>query len=436
MSVSGLDRGWLSAHLGDEGAAALFSDEAEIAAMVRVEMALAAVQGSLDLIPAAAANAILATADTHVIDAGALANGAAGSGIPVPALVAEIRRAVPAEHAPFVHFGATTQDIIDTGLVLRLMRLHRLLTDRIAMLIGTLASAADAHRDTVMAARTWGQLATPTTFGLRIAGWLAPLLRHRARMAALGPRLGVLQWGGASGTLASFGADGEAIEHGIAHHLGLTVAPKPWHAERDTFVELASTMAMIAGTLGKMGADLKLMAATGEARAGAAGGSSTMPQKANPIGAEALLALARFTATQASGMFTTLPHAEERDAGAWQAEWLILPPLAVGTASALRHAQGLAETLVPDPARMHAILDASNGTVLAEAAQFALARHMPRTEATALVKTATARMEGDASLFDILPTLTDAPVDWDSVARPETYTGEASRLIDRVLAEV
>jgi 3-carboxy-cis,cis-muconate cycloisomerase len=436
MAVSGLESRWLGAHLGDPQAAALFSDAAEIATMVRVEAALARVQGRLGVIPPEGAEAISRALGNVTVDPEALAAGTAESGIPVPALVAELRRAIGGEAAQYLHWGATTQDIIDTGLVLRLRDLCELLGARLAGVIAALAAQARAHRDMPMAARTWGQVATPTTFGLRIAGWLAPLLRHRERLAQLRPRLAVVSCGGASGTMAAMGPRGPEVEGALAGELGLGTAPKPWHAERDGLAELAGWLSLVTGSVGKMGADLKLMAAAGTARAGSAGGSSTMPQKRNPVGAGALLALAQHNAAQLSAMHGALVHAEERDPGAWATEWLALPPMAVATAAALRHARVLAETLAPDPEAIRAEMDATRGAILAEAAQFALATHMPRPEAQALVKAAVADLRPGETLTDALRRATDAPLDWPALADPARHTGAAAALVDRVLAAV
>lgn len=433
MAVSAFDSRWLAAHLGDAEAAALFSDEAEIAAMTRFEAALARVQGRLGLIPAEAAEHISRALALVTIDPAALSEGTAGSGIPVPALVAELRRAVGSEAAQYLHWGATTQDVIDTGLVLRLQTLCDLLGARLGAVIDALAAQARAHRDLPMAARTWGQVATPTTFGLRVAGWLAPLLRHRRRLAELRPRLLVVSCGGASGTMAAMGPRASEVEAALAAELGLGVAPKPWHAERDGLAELGGWLSLVTGSLAKMGADLKQMAAAGTARAGAAGGSSTMPQKQNPVGAEALAALARHNAAQLPALYGALVHAEERDAGAWAVEWLALPPMAVAAAAALRHARALAETLQPDPRAMLDEMEATRGTLLAEAAQFELAAHMPRPEAQALVKAAVAALAPGESLWDALRRATAVPVDWDAFADPARHTGSAAELVDRVL---
>jgi 3-carboxy-cis,cis-muconate cycloisomerase len=436
MAVSPFESAWAAPHLGDAETAALFSDTAEIAAMVRIEATLAHVQGRLGVIPGPAGEAIAGALDGVVVDPAALGPGMAGSGIPVPALVKALRSIVGGEAAQYVHWGSTTQDIVDTGLVLRLARLSDLLGDRLGAVIAALAEQARAHRDLVMTARTWGQPATPTTLGLRIAGWLAPLLRHRDRLAELRRRLLLVSCGGASGTMAAMGGQGPAVEAALAEALGLGVAPKPWHAERDGIAELGGWLSLVTGSLAKMGGDLKLMAAHGTARAGAAGGSSTMPQKANPVGAEALIALARQNAANLALLHGALVHAEERDAGAWASEWLALPSMAVATGAALRHALELARTLEPDPQAMQAEIDATRGTVLAEAAQFALATHMPRPAAQDLVKTAAADLGPGENLVAALRRQCDAPIDWEALADLNRQTGAAAALIERVLARL
>jgi 3-carboxy-cis,cis-muconate cycloisomerase len=185
-----------------------------------------------------------------------------------------------------------------------------------------------------------------------------------------------------------------------------------------------------------MGTDLKLMAARGTARAGAAGGSSTMPQKVNPVGAEALVALARLNTAGLAALHGALVHVEERDAGAWTSEWLALPPMAVATGAALRHAIGLAWTLAPDPEAMREEIATTRGTILAEAAQFALAAHIPRPAAQELVKAAAAGLAPGEDLVTALRRRTDAPVDWAALADPARHTGAAAVLVDRVLAQV
>jgi 3-carboxy-cis,cis-muconate cycloisomerase len=373
----------------------------------------------------ASASAIVATAGALDPDPAALAAKTAEDGVPVPALVAALRQAVAAsageEAAQAVHWGATSQDILDTGLVLRLRRVIAILETRLAALIQALAGLADAHRATVMPGRTRSQQATPTSFGLKAAGWLAPLLRDRDRLQELKPRLLLLSFGGASGTLGALGEHGTRVEAALAEILDLAVPPMPWHSQRDGIAEFAGWLALVTGTLGKLGRDLILLAQTevAEVRPGAGGGSSTMPQKSNPVGPETLVAIARFNAGMAGQLQQAMLHEHERDG------------------AALNHALAVTGSLTVDTARMAGQFEASHGLLLAEAASFALAAHMPRPEAQRLVKEAAAKATATGRhLFDLLAEASTAPVDWLALRDPARHLGAADAFIDRVLAAV
>ena len=430
MSVGVFDHPLFGGVFGDAEIGAFFSVEAELKAMIRVEIALAGVEGRLGLIPKAAAAAIEGLADVTP-DPMALIDGTRASGVVVPPLVTALREAVGPPHGGYVHWGATTQDIVDTGLMLRLRDVLDLIEGRLTTLIDALADVAERYADLPMAARTRSQMATPTTLGLRIAGWLAPLVRCRARLEDLRSRLLVVQLGGASGTLGAFGDHGIAVMEGMATELRLGVPVKPWHSERDGLVDLAHWLALVTGVLGKMAGDLILMgrSESGEVRAGEGGGSSTMPQKANPVAAEAMVSLARYNAGQVGLAHQAMLHAEERDCAAWALEWMALPSMIVATGAALSHAQGLAGSIEPDAARMQAMM---GDAVMAEAAAFALAAHMPLGEAQVLVKRAA--KEGGA-LLERLATLTDAPVDFSALRDPRHALGSAGALVARVVAE-
>lgn len=432
MAVSPFDSVMAGGLFGDAELAAFFSDEAEIAAMIAFEAALADVEGALGVIPADEAARIVAALGDCRIAPDALRAGFASAGVPVPALVKALRAHVGGEAGSYVHWGATSQDVIDTGLVLRLSDVLAVLEGRLASVIAVLSGEAERYAGTVMAARTRSQIATPTTFGLRIAGWIAPLQRCQARLAELKPRLLVVQLGGASGTLSVFGGQGVAVMGALAVRLGLGCPVKPWHSERDALVELAGWLSLVTGTLGKMGADLMLLGRSeiGEVKAGQGGGSSTMPQKSNPVSAETLVTLARFNATQVSGAHLALVHSEERDSTAWALEWMILPQMVMATGAALRHAHGLASSLDVDAARMRANAMAGGGTILAEAASFALATQMPLSDAQALVNaTSSEAARSGRTLVDILSEEVPDGVDWDAVGDAEAHIGGANELI-------
>jgi 3-carboxy-cis,cis-muconate cycloisomerase len=436
MAASPLDSDVFRGLFSDPEIARHFDDAAEVQAMLRVEGALARVQGRLGVIPGAEAERISSAASRAEIDPRSLAAGTEAAGVPVGALVRRLGEVVGERAAAFVHFGATSQDVVDTGLVLRLRPVVERLDSGLAELVGRLAALADGHRATVMAARTRGQQAVPTTFGLKAAGWLAPLARHRRRLAELSPRLLVLQFGGAAGTLAALGSRGIAVMEALADELGLAAPAAPWHSQRDSLAEFAGWLSLVTGALGKMGQDAMLLAQTEVAEIGVAGGgSSTMPQKANPIAAEVLVAAARMNAGLLASVHQALVHDHERGGAGWQLEWLALPQMACLAGGALRHARGLADGLDVRADRMRLNVEASNGAILAEAAAFALAAHVPRREAEALVAAACREAaETGTHLMDVLNARTRAPIDWRPLKDPSAYLGAADALIDRALA--
>ncbi len=441
MSVTPLDSALYGELLSDAEVASQLDDAAQLCAMLRVEAALARVQGRLGVIPSAAAERISEVAESFAPEPASLAAATAEAGIPVPALVAALCDAIGDPAANHVHWGATSQDIIDTGLVLRLRTALEILEQRLAALTESLAALADSHRGTLMVARTRGQQAVPTTFGLKVAVWLAPLLRSRERLDQLRPRLLLLNFGGAAGTLAALGDRGPAVAEALALELGLGQPALPWHVQRDGLAELAGWLSLVTGSLGKFGQDVLLLAQSevGELREGGGpgrGGSSTMPNKANPVASEVLVTAARLNAALLAAMHQALPQEQERGGPGWQLEWLTLPQMLVMTGCALRHALSLVENLEVDAGRMRRNLEASNGLFLAEAATFALAEHLPRPQAQDLVKAACAEAKASGRhLIDLLAETSDAPVDWARLRDPANYLGAAETLIDRVLAK-
>lgn len=382
----------------DGETAALFTDSAEIRAMLLVEGALARVQGQLGLIPETAGAFIDRSAREVQIDPSALAGETATNGVPVPALVAAFRKEMQApEHAQFLHWGATSQDIMDTGLALRLRRLTGLWDDRLKQLAARLGELARTHADLPMAARTYGQAATPTSFGAVVAGWGHPVLRHRQRLTPLRSELAIVSLGGAAGTLSAMGAEGPAVRAALARALDLGDPGRSWHSERDRIGAFAAWMAGLCASLGKMGEDLILMAQTGIGEIGiaGAGGSSTMPQKQNPVGPSVLVALARQTAGLAAMMQAAGVHRQQRDGAAWFIEWLTLPQLCMSTGRALALALDLAGRITPAAEAMARGLDEGNGVLYAEAYMFSLAKHIPRPEAQAHIKALCAEAQRD-----------------------------------------
>ncbi len=362
----------------DPDVAAIFADESYIASLLRVEVALAKVEANLGIIPTEAAGKIAEAVQPLQVDRGRLQTGIEESGVPVINLVQQIREAVGGGAASYVHWGATSQDIMDTALVLQLRAALDTLEAELRRLMDGLAKLADKHRGTVMAGRTHSQQALPITFGLKAAGWLAPLVSHRERLVELKPRLLVVQLGGGAGTLASLGGRGLDVQQALADELGLSVPLMTWHTQRDTLAELAGWLSLVSGGLAKMATDVILLAQSeiAEVRESddpARGGSSTMPQKANPILSEGIIAAARTNAALLSAMHQALIQEQERATGAWQIEWLTLPEMVTLTAATLKKAVFLSEHLVVDVEKMRATVAASNGLMLAEALDLALA---------------------------------------------------------------
>jgi 3-carboxy-cis,cis-muconate cycloisomerase len=428
---------------GDAEINQLLSDEALVRALVEVEGALARAEAKTGVIPASAAQQIGKVA-ADKIDIATLATGTARSGFPIIALVQELRKQVGADAAPYVHWGATTQDIMDTASVLQMRGAVALFTKRLGQIARQLSVLAERHRTTVLAGRTHGQQALPVSFGLKVAGWLAPLIRHNERLEQMLPRLLVIQFGGAAGTLAALGDKGLTVMQTLANELKLAVPLMPWHAPRDCFVEFACWLSLVTGSLGKMAQDIILLAQTevgevAESAESGRGGSSTMPQKSNPITSELILAAARTNASLLSAMHNAQIQEHERGTHGWQVEWLALPQMMLLTGGALEHALYLAKHLQVDEAAMSANLTRANDVVLAEAAVFALAKAMSRAKAEELVKKAcgVAASEGKP-LIDVVKTLAgskvpDGAVDWQALAKPENYLGETEKIIDQVL---
>ena len=423
---------------GDDETARLFSDSAQIRAMLLVEGALARVQGRFGLIPETAAAHIDRAAREVQIDPADLARETAANGVPVPALVAAFRKAMGApEHAQYIHWGATSQDIMDSALALRLRRVTEIWAERLAELSRTLAGLARAYADLPMAARTYGQVATPTSFGAVVAGWGRPIARHATRLSMLRPELATVSLGGAAGTLSAMGAEGPAIRAGLAEALDLNDPGHNWHAERDTITSFAAWMAGTCASLGKMGEDMILMTQSGidELRISGSGGSSTMPQKQNPVGPSVLVALARQGAALCAAMQGAALHRQQRDGAAWFVEWLVLPQLCISTGRAIALALDLAGRITPDAAAMARNLDDGLGLIHAEAYSFALARHLPRPEAQARIKALCTQAQRTGQPLQDLVAQAFPKVDLSAAGGLGTAPAEARSFADQVLAQ-
>ncbi len=389
MPASPLDSTIYRELFNDAEIADLFSDKAEIRAMLLVEGALAKAQGGLGLIPRDSAAVIHRASLKVQIDPAGLAHDTGRNAVVVPALIKAFRTAIQApEHAQYVHWGATSQDIIDTGLILRLQKALTIYQARLKTLAKALGQLANNHADLPMAARTWGQNATITSFGAVLASWGAPLIRHLDRSDELRPRLLQVSLAGAAGTLSVMGDVGPQVRADLAKALNLNDAPASWHSTRDSIAELAGWMTLLTGSLGKMAEDMILLAQSGieEISFTTSGGSSTMPQKSNPVLASLMVALARQTSALNAAMQGAMIHRQQRDGAAWLTEWLSLPQVCIATGRALAAANSLATEITPNLDKMAANIDDGRGLIYAEALTFALARQMPRPDAQAAVK--------------------------------------------------
>lgn len=427
MPATPLDSAIFRDLLQDGEVAALFSDAAQVRAMLLVEGALAKVQGSLGVIPAESGAAIERASREVVIDPATLAEGAGNSAVPVPALVTAFRTQLDPEHGQYLHWGATSQDILDTALVLRLRRVLEIYETRLTACLTALADLADTHADLPMAGRTYGQIATPTSFGAVVASWGGPLLGQHAKLSLVREELLHVSLSGAAGTLAAMGEPGPQVRARLADALGLKDPGGSWHATRDTVSGFGAWLTSTCTALGKMGEDLLLLTQSGigEVALGSTGGSSTMPQKANPVGPSVLVALARHTVAVNTGLQGAALHRQERDGAAWITEWLALPQMCLAAGRALTLGTEVAANLTPRPDRMAANLAADGMPAATEALSFALATTLPRPEAQAA---AAALAREAAETGTPLPDLANRAHpgrDWSNLLAPANLLGQA-----------
>lgn len=334
---------WLSGLFGDEQAAHLLSAEAELANMLRVEQAFSRALGRAGVVSAATADAAAAAIGGAKIDVASLKSGAARDGVAVPDLVRQIKAQTAKDLHAAIHNGLTSQDVIDTALVLALRDILTLFEHRLQALQVDLDVLTEAFGDRALMGRTRMQAAMPIMAADRIATWALPLTDHLQRLDELRPRLLKLQLGGAAGDNAALGASSDEIAQVMAAELGLAVPERAWHAMRDGIAEFAGWLSLVSGTLGKLGQDVCLMAQQGidEIHLSGGGGSSAMPHKQNPVLAELLVALARYNAGQLGCLHQALIHEQERSGAGWALEWMVLPQMIQTTARALTAAQTL-----------------------------------------------------------------------------------------------
>jgi 3-carboxy-cis,cis-muconate cycloisomerase len=426
----------------------VFTDRGRLQGILDFEAALARAQARSGVVPATAAAAIAGKCRAELFDIAALSQATAVAGNSAIPVINELTRLVAAANpaaAGYVHWGATSQDAMDTGLVLQLRQGLDLIEADALQLCAALAKATAEHKETPIAGRTWLQHAAPTTFGLKVAGWLCAVARHLERIRAVRTRALVLQLGGAAGTLAAIGEDAEKTTSLLAEELGLAPAEMPWHAHRDRLVEVAVTLGLLVGTLGKMARDIALMtqsevAEVAEPSAPGRGGSSSMPQKRNPVGCATVLAAATRISALVAVLLSAMTQEHERGLGGWQAEWETLPEVLLLTSGALSQMRQVMEGLRVDAERMRANLDATRGLIYAEAVSTVLARAIGHAAAHQLVeracRDALARnrhlqevVSGDAEITGHL-----SAAELKSLFDPNQHVRAAARLVDRALA--
>ncbi|MGW4082853.1 3-carboxy-cis,cis-muconate cycloisomerase [Streptomyces sp. NPDC004822] len=427
-SAASGDSGLLAPGWTGSDAARATGDAAFLQALLDAEAALTRAQAALGLAPEAAARAVTGAAVAARFDARALAEEARGGGNPVIPLVGALTRAVGEEHGPYVHRGATSQDIMDTAMMLVAVRaLGPVLAD-LERTGRAFARLAAVHRDTVLPGRTLTQHAVPTTFGLKAAGWRALVLDARDRTTAVRDALPA-QLGGAAGTLAVFGvygaSDPTALPAAYARELGLRVAELPWHTLRTPVADLAGCLAFTAGALGKAAVDVLTLSRTeiAEVAEGSGGGSSAMPHKSNPVRSTLIVAAARRAPQLAATLYGSMAAEDERPAGAWHAEWEPLRDLLRLVGGAARDAAELAEGLRVRPDVMRAHLDLTGGAVVSERLSAELAAELGRARAKELLT----RLAAGGRPLAEAPELAGADLD------PTHYTGSAGALTDRAL---
>ncbi len=444
MPVNPADSPILGTLYGSDAMRAVFDETTYFQRMLDVEAALARVQGRMGIIPADAAETIIAAAKFENLSTESLAASARNVGYPVVGLVNGLSKA-SGEAGGWTHWGATTQDIMDTATVLQVRQGLDLIEAELLAILTALARQADAHRDTVMAGRTHLQQALPVTFGLKCAIWAMPFLAHRERIGEIRRRALTVEFAGAAGTLASLGDQGIAVMEALATELGLRAPLAPWHVCRDALAETVNFLGLVCGSLAKIATDIILLAQTevgevAEPYVAGRGQSSTMPQKRNPIASEYIIAAARMVQGLVPVMLGAMAQDHERATGPWQAEALALPQAFVLTHGALLHTRAIAEGMVVDAERMRANLDLTHGLIVSEAVMMGLAPVLGRGEAHHVVKHACdLALAEKISLADALQRdhavasrLDRAAI--EQLIDPANYLGSTQGFIDRVIA--
>jgi 3-carboxy-cis,cis-muconate cycloisomerase len=429
----------LSRLYGDEAMAAIFGEDQTIQAWLQAEAALALAQEAAGVLPPTVGGRIAAAATLDNVDRDLLWTQARNVGYPILPLVRMIAAALPSDAEGRVHYGATTQDIMDTGLALQLRAAMERLAHLVASFGDAVAVMSDRHRHTVLAARTHAQQAVPTTFGTKMAVFLAELTRHRTRLAELGPRISLVSLYGAGGTSAALGEHAPLVRRGMAAHLGLGVTDVAWHVSRDSLAEFGYVCVGLAGTCARFAREVVDLGRTEIGEVGEVGGhhrgaSSTMPQKDNPISSEAVIGMSATASALSASLGRLMEAGHERAAGEWQIEWEVLPQLAVLAAGCLHEAADIAHGLRVFPDAMRRNLD-GDGYVMAEAYMMRLAGVLGRERAHDLVYAAVREARDLAEPLEAVLARTASALDGGALLHiaPEEYTGNPDLVCDAAL---
>jgi 3-carboxy-cis,cis-muconate cycloisomerase len=447
MAATAIDSSLLGNFFSSEAMRAALSDESRVGKYLEIEAALSTVQGRLGVIPADAAAEIAANCALDKIDMAKLRLQTERAGSPIIGLVQQISALCKDGLGEYVHWGATTQDLMDTATILQVRDALGLIEADLEAISSSLAQLARRHRDTPMVGRSYLQHAVPITFGLKMAEVLAAVERHRQRLTELRPRVLVGQFAGAAGTLASVAERGLDVQAALMQALGLGQPDIAWHTQRDRIAEVGCFLGLVTGTLAKLATDVKLMMQTeiGEVSEPAApgrGSSSTMPQKKNPVASVYILACASVVRQHVAALLEAMTSDHERAAGAWQIEWISLPDALLLASGALAHARSLTAGLDVDAQRMRANLDVTHGLIVSEAVMMGLAPHLGRAHAHHVVQALCGQaIEQRRPLFDVL---VEAPeisgcVGHDELRQwcdPTRYLGLSGAMVDRVLSRL
>jgi 3-carboxy-cis,cis-muconate cycloisomerase len=426
----------------------VFSDRHRLQRMLDFEAALARALASIGIAPSGMIAPIESQCRAELFDVESLARAAALSGnvaIPMVKALTESVAKSDEQAAAFVHWGATSQDVIDTGLVLQLREALDLLDRDLAHLSASLARLAAAHKSTLVAGRTWLQQGPPVTLGLKVAGWLDAVERHRERLSRSRKQVLALQFGGAVGTLAAVGDRGLELAAALARDLKLDLPDLPWHSHRDRLAEVAASLGLLVGSLGKMARDISLMSQTEidevlEPSGAGRGGSSTMPHKRNPVSSAVILAVALRVPALVSVMLTSMVQEHERGLGGWHAEWETLPEIFRLTAGALAHMKGIADGLEVHFDKMSQNANLTHGLVLAEAVAFALRKRLGKEKSHKIVEEAARRAAQDGRDFaEVLLSYPDVSshlsrADLSRLLDPKNHLGSAVKMTAKVLS--